>query len=113
MWKLKFSIGREPFNLLRRACVDFHFDDFDFSGYGDFIFILLLTSEARILQNGDVPVSNTNRIPILHGYSRIRIHEVSELIILIFNKYFIGYLCDTPRIHKDTSHIRIQEKYEE
>ena len=39
--------------------------------------------EARILQNGVVPVSDTYRIPILRGYSGYRIPEVSELIILI------------------------------
>ena len=39
--------------------------------------------EARILQNGAVPVSDTYRIPILRGYSGYRIPEVSELIILI------------------------------
>jgi len=50
--------------------------------------------ETWILQNGAVPVSDMYRIPILYGYSRIRIHEVSELIILIFKKYFIGYLLD-------------------
>jgi len=37
----------------------------------------------------------------IRGYD----HEVSKLIILIFNKYFIGYLCDTPQIHKDTSKV--------
>lgn len=43
----------------------------------------VLTYEARILQNGAVPVSDTYRIPILRGYSGYRIPEVSELIILI------------------------------
>ncbi|RHN75678.1 hypothetical protein MtrunA17_Chr2g0323851 [Medicago truncatula] len=45
------------------------------------------------------------QIPIFHGCSLICINEVSKLIILIFNKYFIGYLCDTPHIHNDISKI--------
>jgi hypothetical protein len=38
---------------------------------------LNMTYEARILQNGEVSVSDTYRIPILYGYSRIRIHRIS------------------------------------
>ena len=32
------------------------------------------------------------QILILYEYLRIRTREVSELIILIFNKYFIGFM---------------------
>jgi len=57
------------------------------------------TYEAQILQNGHVPVSDTYQISILHGYSRIRTHEVSELNILIK----IYMLSDTYKIlHKYT-----------
>jgi len=48
--------------------------------------------EDHILQNKDVHVSDMYQILILYGYSWIRTHEVSKLIILIFLKYFIGYI---------------------
>jgi len=44
-------------------------------------------------------------IPIFHIYSRIRIHKVSKLNILILKQYFIGYLLDTPQIHHGTYKI--------
>ena len=36
---------------------------------------------------------------------KLRTHEVSELIILIFKKYFIKYLLDCPQIHNDAYKI--------
>jgi len=53
-------------------------------------------------------VSDIDTISIPHGYSRIRTHDVSELIIFIFKKHFIGYL-DTTHIYQDT--FKILHKY--
>ena len=50
-------------------------------------------------------VSDIDTISIPHGYSRIRTHDVSELIIFIFKKHFIGYLKDTQQMHNDTYKI--------
>jgi len=50
--------------------------------------MLIMIYEAQILQNGDVPISDTDT-------PRIRTHKVSELIILILKKYFFWYLLDT------------------